>query len=81
MMRFRKTLTFTLLTAGFGALWLGLAQPASAGEGRTHVCGKAEVLVVETGTCVRVDDDLLDDLGDTLDELLDDVGDAVDDLL
>ena len=80
----RKTLTFTLITAAFGALWVGFAQNATAGEPHGddtvvthHEACTAEQTLVNT-QCVKVDTGV-DDLG--VDEVVGDVADTVDSLV
>lgn len=76
----RKALTLTLLTTAFGALWIGFAQGASAGEAGAHVCNAKNS--VTTAQCARVEvspevnvpelgvGDVVDDLTDTVTDLV-----------
>jgi len=83
----RKALAIVLLAAAFGALWMGFAQTASAGEPHDddtvvtkHETCTADQTLVNT-QCVRVDlgvdelgvDDIVGDLTDTVDNLVDDL--------
>lgn len=86
-LRVRKTLAYVLIVAGAGALWMGFAQQASAGEPHdddttfTHheACTAHETLV--NAQCVQVDtdlgelgvDDVVGDLTDSVDNLVDDL--------
>jgi hypothetical protein len=78
----RKFFAFTLLVAAFGALWMGFAQTASAGEphgddvvvNRHEACTADETLV--NAQCVRVDlgvDEVVGDVADTVDNLVDEL--------